>query len=175
VSISVSLTPSDNDGKFVSGSITISSTGVVDQENPDDCIHNGYQLVEFKELGYLGRGNSSVVKLAEHLPSGRKVAMKVINILDKSNRHQLLKEIRALYHADSPFLVDFLGAFYKDSAISIALEFMDAGSLEVHLPNAVCPDSLCLSMLPMLTTVSLCVCVYPPPQPSMYQSKHLVA
>jgi serine/threonine protein kinase len=87
-------------------------------------------------LSILGRGNSGQVHRALHKPTGQVIALKAINIMDRDNRHQLLKEIRTLNDCDSPFLVKFLGAFYSDPAISIALELMDAGSLETVLEAA---------------------------------------
>ena len=58
------------------------------------------------------------------------LAIKVINMFDKGKRDQLLREIRALYDSQCPSIVTFYGAFYGDGAISIALEYMDGGSLE---------------------------------------------
>lgn len=55
--------------------------------------------------------------------------MKRINIYDRSRRHQIIKELHTLYRCDCPHLVGFHGAFFKEGAISIAIEFMDVGSL----------------------------------------------
>ncbi|CAM9456584.1 unnamed protein product [Phaeothamnion confervicola] len=62
------------------------------------------------------------------------LALKIMNLFDKGKRDQLVREINALYDADCPCLVKFYGAFYRESAITIALEFMDGGSLETTLP-----------------------------------------
>ena len=82
------------------------------------------------ELGVvIGRGFSSYVQHAVHKPTGTPLALKVINAFEKVKRDQLVKEIKTLYDASSSHIVTFYGAFYKDGAISIALEYMDGGSL----------------------------------------------
>jgi hypothetical protein len=51
-------------------------------------------------LDVIGRGCSSYVQRGVHVPSGTQLALKVINIFDKSKRDQLIKEIQTLYDAD---------------------------------------------------------------------------
>jgi hypothetical protein len=93
--------------------------GVKDDVHPEDLEHGKT----------LGRGCSSYVKKVTHRPSGRPLALKVINLYDKDRRHQLMEGYKSLYYADCPSLIKFHGAFFKDSAISLCLEFMDKGSL----------------------------------------------
>eukprot|EP00897_Mesotaenium_endlicherianum_P001804 jgi/Mesen1/1651/ME000135S00643 len=83
-------------------------------------------------FGAIGWGASSVVRKAIHIPTHRILALKKIN--DK--RQQLLTEIRTLCEAPrgqqgAKGLVEFYGAFYSPDSgqISIALEYMDGGSL----------------------------------------------
>jgi serine/threonine protein kinase len=57
------------------------------------------------------------------------LALKIINLFDKSKREQLIREIVALYDAQCPNLITFYGAFYRQGTITIALEYMDGGSL----------------------------------------------
>lgn len=77
----------------------------------------------------IGRGCSSCVLRAVHKPTGLQLALKVINMFDKSKRDQLIREINFLYNAQCPSLVKFYGAFYREGAITIVLEYMDGGSL----------------------------------------------
>eukprot|EP00953_Heterococcus_sp_UTEX-ZZ885_P020388 11408-Heterococcus_DN1.PRE.2 len=56
-------------------------------------------------------------------------ATQVINMFDKGKRDQLIREINALYNAQCDSLIRFYGAFYREGAITIALEYMDGGSL----------------------------------------------
>lgn len=79
----------------------------------------------------MGRGCSGQVFRARHRESGELFVIKVVNnVYDKAKRDQMLTEIRTLYSVESPFLVDFFGAYFKDHALSLVLEFCEAGSLD---------------------------------------------
>ncbi|KAK9272499.1 hypothetical protein L1049_002872 [Liquidambar formosana] len=87
---------------------------------------------EMRIFGAIGSGASSVVQRAIHIPTHRILALKKINIFEKEKRQQLLTEIRTLCEAPCyQGLVEFHGAFYTPDSgqISIALEYMDGGSL----------------------------------------------
>jgi serine/threonine protein kinase len=117
----------DDEGRFNNGNISIDSTGV--RVNGDEVTNSEFTLKEIEILDVLGEGASSVVHRARHRPSGTMMALKRINIFDKDKRHQLIKELEALYDAKCPFLISFYGAFYAEGSTSIAIELMDAGSL----------------------------------------------
>lgn len=51
----------------------------------------------------IGRGSSSYVQKAVHKPTGTWLALKVINMFDKTKRGALITEIRALYDAECPW------------------------------------------------------------------------
>lgn len=88
-------------------------------------------LDELETLGLLGRGCSGHVVRARHLRTDALYAVKLVNnVYDKAKRDQMLTEIRTLYSVESPFLVDFYGAYFKDHALSIVLEYCEAGSLD---------------------------------------------
>jgi len=57
------------------------------------------------------------------------MALKVINMSEKTKCQQIIEEIATLYDAKCPSLVGFYGAFYVEGNISIALEYMDCGCL----------------------------------------------
>ncbi|KAJ6800054.1 mitogen-activated protein kinase kinase 3 isoform X4 [Iris pallida] len=87
---------------------------------------------EMHTFGAISHGGSSVVHRAIHVPIHRILALKKINIFEKEKRQQLLNEIRTLCEACCfQGLVEFQGAFYAPGSgqISIALEYMDGGSL----------------------------------------------
>uniref|UniRef100_A0A7S3LMB3 mitogen-activated protein kinase kinase n=1 Tax=Aplanochytrium stocchinoi TaxID=215587 RepID=A0A7S3LMB3_9STRA len=112
---------------FVLGDLAINSSGVYLRNSPKTFRLNPKDIVE---RNIIGRGASSCVKEAIHVPSGTRLALKIINIYDKTKRDQLLKEIHSLYHANCPSVVSFYGAYLKDGNITIALEYMDGGSLD---------------------------------------------
>lgn len=110
-----------------SSSSSSSSFSVDDGEKTYRCASH-----EMRVFGSIGSGASSVVQRAIHTPNHRIIALKKINIFEKEKRQQLLTEIRTLCEAPCyEGLVQFYGAFYTPDSgqISIALEYMDGGSL----------------------------------------------
>lgn len=111
---------------FVKDNVAINATGIAMRNNPK-TFSLVYDDIEISET--IGRGSSSVVVHGEHRPTGTPLALKVINLFDKSKRDQLIREICTLYDAQCPSLITFYGAFYREGTITIALEYMDGGSL----------------------------------------------
>jgi serine/threonine protein kinase len=107
----------DDNGSFVNGSF---------------AINNQWQdlrLEDLRQTVMLGQGASGVVYKAVHTPTGRILALKDISVFDAEKRKQIIKELQTLYSSSCPYLVGFYGAFYSDGSISIALEYMEGGSL----------------------------------------------
>lgn len=111
---------------FVKGDIAINSTGVAMRNNPKKFTLL-YEELEIGEL--IGRGSTSIVMSATHAPTKTKLALKVINLFERNKREQLIREIITLYDAQCPSLITFYGAFHREGSITIALEYMDGGSL----------------------------------------------
>ena len=81
----------------------------------------------------LGQGACSSVVLATHNRTGEKYAVKMFNVYDDNQAHQLAKEIAILSSVDCDALVAMKGAFHMDGSIGIILEYMDRGTLEFLL------------------------------------------
>jgi len=88
-------------------------------------------LDELEDTGdVIGTGSSGVVRKCIHARSGKAVAVKVIALdTDASARKHLLEELRTLYRSQHPAIVGFYGAFLLEGKVSIALEYMDCGTL----------------------------------------------
>jgi hypothetical protein len=79
--------------------VAINAHGIAIRNNPKTFT------LEYNELDIgdtIGRGCSSVVLHGLHAPTGTPLALKVINIVDKHKRDQLMREIRTLYDAQCP-------------------------------------------------------------------------
>jgi mitogen-activated protein kinase kinase 1 len=111
---------------FIKDNVAINSNGIAMRDNPK-TFQLRYDELEIGQI--IGRGSSSVVLHGVHAPTNTPLALKMINLFDKSKREQLIREIIALYDANCPNMITFYGAFYRDGAITIALEYMDGGSL----------------------------------------------
>jgi len=81
----------------------------------------------------LGRGMSSKVYLMVHRPTGKPVAVKVLQSnaeQDRESRQMVLNEVRTVFAARSDHLVAFYDAFHHEGCLHLVLEYCDMGSLE---------------------------------------------
>jgi serine/threonine protein kinase len=87
---------------------------------------------EFYDLEELGCGFGGIVYKSIHLPSGKVMARKVIHsrISSAKIRKSLAAELATLQRCKSLQIVSCFGAFVSDLQVSIALEYMDIGSLD---------------------------------------------
>ncbi|XP_068226714.1 dual specificity mitogen-activated protein kinase kinase 1 isoform X2 [Palaemon carinicauda] len=110
---------------------------------------------DFEKLGELGAGNGGVVNKERHKPSGLSMARKVRSFVSSvalemsfmrelihlevkpAVRNQIIRELKVLHECNSPFIVGFYGAFYSEGEISICMEYMDGGSLDLCLKKAI--------------------------------------
>jgi len=142
-----SKTSHDGEGKTSSSSSSSSSSS--DGMHRDD--EGAKAEDELLRLCVLGKGAGGIVYKAVHIPSLRIVAIKKIAVFDQDKRHQMVRELQALYknlvpiagagsstargsirEGPCPYIVAFHDAFITPSEgnISIVLEYMDGGSLQ---------------------------------------------
>ena len=84
-------------------------------------------------LGPLGKGAGGTVHKAIHVPSLRVVAVKEVVVNDKTQRHQMRRELDTLlFGLDHPNVVQFYDSFVdpRVGTTSMVFEFMDGGSLQ---------------------------------------------
>lgn len=63
--------------------------------------------------------------------TGLVMAMKEIRLeLDEVKLGTILKELVILHECVSPYIIDFYGAFFQESAVYMCIEFMDGGSID---------------------------------------------
>lgn len=141
-----------SNGDFTTGGFRITAEGMVGKPekltrmDSDDAPTTGCipetvrdlslvrSLADFRKGPTLGTGAAGRVYLTIHEPSGKSMAMKVVNVYDEAKRNQLLKELDTLSSHVSRFLVRFYGAFYDGKgAVHIALEYMEAGCLSTTI------------------------------------------
>lgn len=91
----------------------------------------------FNRIGELGAGNGGVVMKVLHRPTSLVMARKLIHLeIKPAIRNQIIRELKVLHECNSPYIVGFYGAFYSDGEISICMEYMDGGSLDLILKKA---------------------------------------
>ncbi|XKL60869.1 hypothetical protein PGB90_007926 [Kerria lacca] len=92
---------------------------------------------DFEKLGELGAGNGGVVMKVRHKSSGLIMARKLIHLEVKpAIKKQIIRELKVLHECNFAHIVGFYGAFYSDGEISICMEYMDGGSLDLILKKA---------------------------------------
>ncbi|XP_070543184.1 dual specificity mitogen-activated protein kinase kinase 1-like [Ptychodera flava] len=92
---------------------------------------------DFTKIEELGQGNGGVVTKVLHKPSSLIMARKLIRLeIKPAIRNQIIRELKVLHDCNSPYIVGFYAAFYSDGEISICMEYMDGGSLDVILKKA---------------------------------------
>ncbi|KAL7620903.1 MAP kinase kinase Wis1 [Parahypoxylon ruwenzoriense] len=63
--------------------------------------------------------------------TGTVMAMKEIRLeLDEAKLTTILKELVILHECASPYIIEFYGAFFQESAVYMCLEYMDGGSID---------------------------------------------
>ncbi|XP_023248490.1 dual specificity mitogen-activated protein kinase kinase dSOR1 isoform X1 [Copidosoma floridanum] len=92
---------------------------------------------DFEKLGELGAGNGGVVMKVRHKKYGLIMARKLIHLEVKpAIKKQIIRELKVLHECNFAHIVGFYGAFHSDGEISICMEYMDGGSLDLILKKA---------------------------------------
>ncbi|WVF70504.1 hypothetical protein IAT40_005294 [Kwoniella sp. CBS 6097] len=114
-----------------------SSTKKKDKEKKKSSKHkdrDGEDLVKDEDLNILedlGAGNGGTVTKVWNKKRGCVMARKLILVDAKpSVRKQILRELQIMNDCASPYIVEYYGCFSVDVHVGIALELMDAGSLD---------------------------------------------
>ncbi|THU99278.1 Pkinase-domain-containing protein [Dendrothele bispora CBS 962.96] len=88
---------------------------------------------DLQNISELGMGNGGSVMKVLHVPSGVVMAKKLVLIDAKpSIRKQILRELRILHRASSPYIVSYYGAYMDGDGVNmcICMEFMELGSFD---------------------------------------------
>ncbi|XP_041368446.1 dual specificity mitogen-activated protein kinase kinase 5-like isoform X2 [Gigantopelta aegis] len=100
-----------------------------------DVLACGTITDDLQVLEFIGSGNGGRVSRAIHKPSGRLLAVKVIQLdISPEVQKQIISELEVLYKCQSRSIIAFYGAFFLENRISICTEFMDGGSLDKYMP-----------------------------------------
>lgn len=109
------------------GKLSLSSTGIDFSNGSSSRI----TLDELEFIEELGHGNYGNVSKVLHKPTNVIMAMKEVKLeLDEAKFKQILMELEILHKCQSPYIVDFYGAFFIEGAVYMCMEYMDGGSLD---------------------------------------------
>lgn len=94
--------------------------------------HGEMKEQHFVRQTELGFGNGGVVWKVQHKPTGIIMARKMIMLdIKPAVRNQIMRELKVLHECNSPYIVGFYGNFCLSNDISICMEHMDGGSLDL--------------------------------------------
>ncbi|CAI4034300.1 hypothetical protein SMKI_10G0870 [Saccharomyces mikatae IFO 1815] len=109
------------------GKLSLSSKGIDFSNGSSSRI----TLDELEFLDELGHGNYGNVSKVLHKPTNVIMATKEVRLeLDEAKFRQILMELEVLHKCNSPYIVDFYGAFFIEGAVYMCMEYMDGGSLD---------------------------------------------
>ncbi|CCH46868.1 MAP kinase kinase PBS2 [Wickerhamomyces ciferrii] len=123
-----------------SGSLNFKGKLSLDSKGVDFSSGSSFRISsdELEFIEELGRGNYGTVTKVLHKPTGITMAMKEVRLeLDEGKFRQILMELEVLHKCNSPFIVDFYGAFFVEGAVYMCMEYMDGGSLDKIYGNGV--------------------------------------
>ncbi|XP_038079216.1 MAP/microtubule affinity-regulating kinase 3-like isoform X6 [Patiria miniata] len=97
----------------------------------DDQPHVGrYRLIKT-----IGKGNFAKVKLAKHIPTGKEVAIKIIDKtqLNPSSLQKVYREVRIMKLVDHPNIVKLFEVIETEKTLYLVMEFASGGEVFDYL------------------------------------------
>ncbi|XP_057315201.1 serine/threonine-protein kinase MARK2-like isoform X3 [Hydractinia symbiolongicarpus] len=96
----------------------------------DDVYVGKYKLIKT-----IGKGNFAKVKLAKHLPTGREVAIKIIDKtqLNQTSLQKLFREVRIMKFLDHPNIVKLYEVIETDKTLYLVMEYASGGEVFDYL------------------------------------------
>ncbi|KAL5008486.1 hypothetical protein ScPMuIL_014067 [Solemya velum] len=101
------------------------------RSRPADEPHIGkYRLIKT-----IGKGNFAKVKLAKHVPTGREVAIKIIDKtqLNPSSLQKLFREVRIMKLLDHPDIVKLFEVIETEKTLYLVMEYASGGEVFDYL------------------------------------------
>ncbi|XP_067029479.1 serine/threonine-protein kinase MARK2-like isoform X13 [Acropora muricata] len=98
--------------------------------NPEDVHVGKYRLIKT-----IGKGNFAKVKLAKHVPTGKEVAIKIIDKtqLNPSSLQKLFREVRIMKFLDHPNIVKLYEVIETDKTLYLVMEYASGGEVFDYL------------------------------------------
>ncbi|XP_073249315.1 MAP/microtubule affinity-regulating kinase 3-like isoform X7 [Porites lutea] len=98
--------------------------------NPEDVHIGKYRLIKT-----IGKGNFAKVKLAKHVPTGKEVAIKIIDKtqLNPSSLQKLFREVRIMKFLDHPNIVKLYEVIETDKTLYLVMEYASGGEVFDYL------------------------------------------
>ncbi|CAH8497932.1 unnamed protein product [Schistosoma rodhaini] len=106
------------------------------QHNPDrKSLRDQPNVGKYKLIRTLGRGNFAKVKLAQHVSTGREVAVKVIDKtqLNQASLKKLFREVNIMKMLNHPNIVRLYEVIESERHVYLVMEYAENGEVFDHL------------------------------------------
>ncbi|KAL0810508.1 hypothetical protein ABMA28_010629 [Loxostege sticticalis] len=113
------------------GSAEGGSTRVSSRSRASEEPHIG----KYKLLKTIGKGNFAKVKLAKHVPTGKEVAIKIIDKtqLNPGSLQKLFREVRIMKMLDHPNIVKLFQVIETEKTLYLVMEYASGGEVFDYL------------------------------------------
>ncbi|EDW01876.1 GH20210 [Drosophila grimshawi] len=90
---------------------------------------------KYKLIKTIGKGNFAKVKLAKHLPTGKEVAIKIIDKtqLNAMSLHKLFREVRIMKSLNHPNIVKLFQVIETEKTLYLIMEYASGGEVFDYL------------------------------------------
>ncbi|XP_054005642.1 serine/threonine-protein kinase MARK2-like isoform X3 [Hylaeus anthracinus] len=90
---------------------------------------------KYKLLKTIGKGNFAKVKLAKHVPTGKEVAIKIIDKtqLNQNSLQKLFREVRIMKMLDHPNIVKLFQVIETEKTLYLVMEYASGGEVFDYL------------------------------------------
>ncbi|XP_064602011.1 MAP/microtubule affinity-regulating kinase 3-like isoform X4 [Liolophura sinensis] len=114
----------------------------VSADYPDDSplfskrrVTNEPHIGKYRLVKTIGKGNFAKVKLAKHVPTGREVAIKIIDKtqLNPSSLQKLFREVRIMKLLDHPNIVKLFEVVETEKTLYLVMEYASGGEVFDYL------------------------------------------
>lgn len=133
-----SATPKEGVENWVSDSRTVQRVGPVSiPSSTRNRTRVGEEptIGKYKLLKTIGKGNFAKVKLAKHVPTGKEVAIKIIDKtqLNPGSLQKLFREVRIMKMLDHPNIVKLFQVIETDKTLYLVMEYASGGEVFDYL------------------------------------------
>uniref|UniRef100_A0A3Q0KPZ7 mitogen-activated protein kinase kinase n=1 Tax=Schistosoma mansoni TaxID=6183 RepID=A0A3Q0KPZ7_SCHMA len=128
----------NNNNNSLSSSSNATSIEYSQTSSPGDSgrrrLVPDFNIDDLLLISELGRGNGGIVTKLQHKSSGTFLIRKTFELdVKTTTRAQIVRDLQVLWECISPHIIEFHGAIHSECLISIYMEYMDVGGMDLLL------------------------------------------
>lgn len=129
------ITKSASESSAGGGAASTPSTGAAARVSSRSRASEEPHIGKYKLLKTIGKGNFAKVKLAKHVPTGKEVAIKIIDKtqLNPGSLQKLFREVRIMKMLDHPNIVKLFQVIETEKTLYLVMEYASGGEVFDYL------------------------------------------